>query len=123
MIEKKDAAIELFSKRADGPGVTLADQEQYSRKNSLKLFGLVKNENGDITKSSIHALNGLIWILHSGVPEPKFYYFLKIKIKWQNAIIAFYAMPVSYLSHVINVQIRLTFSAINTKTYSTFKEV
>lgn len=57
VIEKKDATIESLTKRVDDLEVALDDHEQYSRRNSLRLFGLVESENEDITKRTIDALN------------------------------------------------------------------
>ena len=45
VIEKKDATIESLTKRVDDLEVALDDHEQYSRRNSLRLFGLVESEN------------------------------------------------------------------------------
>ena len=57
VIEKKDATIESLTKRVDDLEVALDYHEQYSRRNSLRLFGLVERENEDITKRTIDALN------------------------------------------------------------------
>ena len=57
VIEKKDATIESLTKRINDLEVALDDHEQYSRRNSLRLFGLVESENEDITKRTIDALN------------------------------------------------------------------
>ena len=57
VIEKKDATIESLTKRIDDLEVALDDHEQYSRRNSLRLFGLVESENEDITKRTIDVLN------------------------------------------------------------------
>ena len=57
VIEKKDATIESLTKRVDDLEVALDDHEQYSRRNSLRLFGLVESEKEDITKRTTDALN------------------------------------------------------------------
>ena len=57
VIEKKDATIESLTKRVDDLEVALDDHEQYSSRNSLRLFGLVESENEEITKRTIDVLN------------------------------------------------------------------